>query len=156
MEKSCLKIHFHFLQFTKKTQKVIFWSRIHFFVNVARFARKHFLAYPKLVWTPSTYAFRDVIFEHAWNYLDELISTCSVSVIRNLAFQTCCKLDNLWFSNGPILLFKNSHYIPNFRDFCPPKADEFPSKHRSILREQKLMKKAKFQMRHFGGFINSP
>ena len=65
LEKSGFKIHFHFLQFTKKAQKAIFWSRIHFFVNVARFARKHFLAYPKLVWTPCTYAFRDVIFEHA-------------------------------------------------------------------------------------------
>ena len=51
MEKSGFKIHFHFLQFTKKAQKI--WSRIPFyFVNVARFARKHFLMYPKLVGTP--------------------------------------------------------------------------------------------------------
>ena len=46
-----------FLQFTKKAQKAILWSRIQFFffVNVARFARKHFLAYPKLVGTPCRY-----------------------------------------------------------------------------------------------------
>ena len=31
LEKSCLKIHFHFLQFTKKAEKAIFWSEIQFF-----------------------------------------------------------------------------------------------------------------------------
>ena len=28
LEKSCLKIHFHFLQFSKKAEKAIFWSKI--------------------------------------------------------------------------------------------------------------------------------
>ena len=40
LEKSCLNIHFHFLQFSKKAQKAIFWSKIHFFENVANFACK--------------------------------------------------------------------------------------------------------------------
>ena len=54
MEKSCYKFHIHFLQFTKKAQKAIFWSRIQtFFVNDARFVRKHVRAYSKLAGTPS-------------------------------------------------------------------------------------------------------
>ena len=28
LEKSCLKVHFHFLQFSKKAEKAIFWSEI--------------------------------------------------------------------------------------------------------------------------------
>ena len=43
-----------FLQFTKKAQK-FFGAEYNFFVNVARFARKHFLAYPKLAGTPCIY-----------------------------------------------------------------------------------------------------
>ena len=31
LEKSCLKIPFSILQFTKKAQKAIFWSELHFF-----------------------------------------------------------------------------------------------------------------------------
>ena len=31
-----------------KGQKAIFWSKIHFFVNVARFARQQFLSFPTL------------------------------------------------------------------------------------------------------------
>ena len=37
-----LKILFSFQQFLKKAEKAFFWSKIHFFVNDARFARKHF------------------------------------------------------------------------------------------------------------------
>ena len=57
LEKSCLKIHFHFLQFTKKAEKAIFLERnTNFFVNDTRCALKHFWAYSKLVGTPgSTY-----------------------------------------------------------------------------------------------------
>ena len=35
-----LKIPFSFLQFTKKAQKAILWSRIHFFVKFVIFAGK--------------------------------------------------------------------------------------------------------------------
>ena len=33
LEKSCLKIHFHFLQLTKKAEKAIFWSEIQTFLK---------------------------------------------------------------------------------------------------------------------------
>ena len=52
------KFHFHFLQFTKKAKKAIFWSKIHFFRKIARFARKLqsirtlLLTHSKLVGTP--------------------------------------------------------------------------------------------------------
>ena len=58
LEESSLKIPFSYLQFRKKPEKAILWSQIHFwrknkiFLNVARFACKHFWAYSKLVWTP--------------------------------------------------------------------------------------------------------
>ena len=47
--KKLLKNPFSILQFSKKAKKAIFWSKIQFFVNVARFARKK---YPKLARTP--------------------------------------------------------------------------------------------------------
>ena len=53
-----LKNPFSFLQFTKKAQKAILWSRIHFFVKFVIFAGKLLsfrilhLACPKLVGTP--------------------------------------------------------------------------------------------------------
>ena len=58
LEQSCLKIPFSILQFTKKAQKAILWSRIHFFVKFVIFTGKLLsfrilhLAYPKLVGTP--------------------------------------------------------------------------------------------------------
>ena len=58
LEQSCLRIPFSFLQFKKKAKNAIFWSKIHFFRNVARFARKLLsirtllLTYSKLVGTP--------------------------------------------------------------------------------------------------------
>ena len=58
MEQSCLKIPFSFLQFKNKAKNAIFWSKIHFFRNVARFARKLLsirkllLTHSKLVGTP--------------------------------------------------------------------------------------------------------
>ena len=58
MEKSCWKIPFSILQLTNKAKKAIFWSKIHFFRNVARFApkllsiRTLLLTYSKLVGTP--------------------------------------------------------------------------------------------------------
>ena len=58
LEKSCLKIPFVFLQFTKKAQKAILWSRIHVFVTFVIFAGKLLsfrilhLACPKHVRTP--------------------------------------------------------------------------------------------------------
>ena len=53
MEKSC-KNHFSVCSSGKKAEKAIFWSKIQtFFVNDARFARKHVGAYSKLVGTPS-------------------------------------------------------------------------------------------------------
>ena len=55
MEKSCFKKPFSFLQFRKKGWKSNFLERnTIFFVNVARFACKHFWVYPKLVGTPGT------------------------------------------------------------------------------------------------------
>ena len=65
LEKSGFKFQYHFYSLQKRLKKQFFGAEYNFFANVARFARKHFLAYPKLVWTPCTYAFRDVIFEHA-------------------------------------------------------------------------------------------
>ena len=61
MEKSCLKIPFVFLQFTKKAQKAILWSRIHVFVKFVIFAGKLlsfrilYLACPKHVGTSCTH-----------------------------------------------------------------------------------------------------
>ena len=40
--KIAVKSHFTFCSSGKKAQKAIFWSEIHFFGNVARFARKRF------------------------------------------------------------------------------------------------------------------
>ena len=58
MEKSCLKIHFHFLQFAKKGWKSKFLEQnTYFFVNVARFAHTYFWAYSNLVGTPWTLVF---------------------------------------------------------------------------------------------------
>ena len=52
MEKSCFKIHFHFCSSQKKSGTQFFGAEYIFFVNVARFARKHFWGYSKLVGTP--------------------------------------------------------------------------------------------------------
>ena len=52
MEESCFKIHYHFYSLQKRLKKQFFGAEYNFFVNIARFARKHFLAYPKLVGTP--------------------------------------------------------------------------------------------------------
>ena len=58
MEQSCWKIPFSILQFTKEAEYAISWSKIRFFRNVARFARKLlsirilFLTHSKLVGTP--------------------------------------------------------------------------------------------------------
>ena len=57
MEKSCRKIPVWFLQFTKKAEKAIFWSRIHFFRKFVTFIGK-LLSFriphlAKLVGTPS-------------------------------------------------------------------------------------------------------
>ena len=63
MEKTCLKIPFSILQFTKTDQKAILLSRIHFFVKFEKFVilackllsfRIWHLAYPKLDGTPCT------------------------------------------------------------------------------------------------------
>ena len=60
MEQSCNEIPFSILQFTKKAEKAVFWSRIRFFGKFAIFAYKLLsfrilhLAYPKLVGTPCT------------------------------------------------------------------------------------------------------
>ena len=47
-----LKSIFIFYSLQKRLKKQFFGAEYNFFVNVARFARKHFLAYPKLVGTP--------------------------------------------------------------------------------------------------------
>ena len=58
MEQSCWKIPFSILQFTKKAQKAILWSRLHFFIKFVIFAGKLlsfwilYLACPKHVGTP--------------------------------------------------------------------------------------------------------
>ena len=58
MEQSCWKNPFSSLQFTNKAKKAILWSKIRFFRNVARFARKLLsirillLTHSKLVGTP--------------------------------------------------------------------------------------------------------
>ena len=60
LEKSGLKIHYHFLQFTKKAEKAILWSRICSFGKFVIFAGKLLsfkmlhLANPKHVGTPCT------------------------------------------------------------------------------------------------------
>ena len=60
MEKSCFKFHIHFLQFTKKAEKAIFWSGIHIFFKKRCSLRSPtflsfktgLLTYSKLVGTP--------------------------------------------------------------------------------------------------------
>ena len=47
-----LKSIFIFYSLQKRLKKQFYGAEYIFFVNVARFARKHFLAYPKLIGTP--------------------------------------------------------------------------------------------------------
>ena len=137
LEKSGFKIHFHFLQFTKKAQKAILWSRIHFFCKRSSLRSQTFLSvsqtcldtlYLCISWCDIWTCLK--LFRWADKYL---FSECDKkSCISNM-------LQTYDFLMVPFYCSKiHTIYILNFRDFCPPKADEFPSKHRSILREQKI------------------
>ena len=82
LEQSCWKIPFSILQLTNKAKKAIFWSKIHFFRNIARFARKLLsirillLTHSKLVGTPCItlghpvflHASFDIPFQILWLY----------------------------------------------------------------------------------------
>ena len=94
---SCWKIPFSILQLTNKAEKAILWSKIHFFRNVARFARKLLsirrllLTHSKLIGTPCIRQITQFLGLGPWpmmNWVDQPPPTDYLSVPRCKIYDT--------------------------------------------------------------------
>ena len=126
MEKSCWKFHFHFLQFTKKAQKAIIWSKIHFFENFVIFDYKLLsfrilhLAHSKLVGTPCIH-FKDFFkkyfeIEEQQTHLETKTGHCRGAMKQNLKQEDHLVslprsfLSSFCFAWKPVIHVSSSHH----------------------------------------------
>ena len=125
MEQSCLKIPFSFLQFKNKAKNAIFWSKIHFFRNVARFARKLLsirillLTHSKLVGTPCKRGLPFLFLLSKFNKKSLLGSQSSRARLLMQLAKVNCRQHRLWGS---------CHHFPGVVIQCLSQYDLIPHK----------------------------
>ena len=118
LEKICVQKQFSFCSLRTKAEKAKFWSEIQtLFVNDARFARKHFWAYSKLVGTPCKRGLPFLFLLSKFNKKSLLGSQSSRARLLMQLAKVNCRQHRLWGS---------CHHFPGVVIQCLSQYDLIP------------------------------